>query len=100
MNEVKRGFGQRISNDIVLSHLNILGGQRLQKPRVDVRDDDVSRGADTIREPRGDRASTSPHFQAPPAFAYAAILQMANCAAIKHAGQSIESRWRLSIGVI
>src|SRR5277367_604286 len=100
MNEVESGVGQRVGNNIVLSHFNILCRQGLQKPRIDVRDDNVSRGAHTIREPRSDRASSSPDLQAPPALAYAAILQMTDCAAIKHARQSIESRRRLSTGVI
>src|SRR5271169_398063 len=100
MNEVKSGFWQWVGNNIVLSHFNVLCGQWLQKPRIDVRDEDVSRGTHTIREPRSDRASSSPDLQAPPALAYAAILQMADCAAIKHARQGIESRRGLSTGVI
>jgi hypothetical protein len=41
-----------------------------------------------------------PDLQAPPARAYAAIPQMVDCAAIKHARQSIEARRRFSTGVI
>src|SRR5271169_4452736 len=100
MNEVKSCFWQWVGNNIVLSHFDVLRRQGFQKPRIDVRDENVSRGADTIREPGSDRASSSPDLQASPALAYAAILQMADCAAIKHARQSIESRRCLSIGVI
>src|SRR5271170_5471737 len=100
MNEVKSCVWQWVGNNIVLPHLDVLRRQRLQKPRIDVRDQDVSRGSHTIREPRSDRASTSPDLQAPPGLAYAAVFQMADCAAIKHARQSIESRGRFPTRVI
>src|SRR5579863_86983 len=100
MNEVKSCVWQRVSNNIVLKHLDVWRGQRLQKRRIDVRDEDVSRGSHTIREPRRDRASTSPDLQAPPALAYPAVLQMTDCATIKHARQSVEPGGCFPTGVI
>src|SRR5258705_9313698 len=99
MNEVKSRLWQWIGNNIVLPHLNVLRRQGFEKSRIDVSDEYTSLGAHAIREPRGDRASSS-HLQAMPALAYSSVLQMADCAAIIHARQSVESRGRLSTGFI
>src|SRR5258708_38351249 len=98
MNEVKSRLWQWIGNNVVLPHLNVLRRQGFEKSRIDVSDEYTSLGAHAIREPRGDRASSSSHLQAMPALAYSSVLQMADCAAIIDARQSAESRGRLSPG--
>jgi hypothetical protein len=48
VNEIKSRLRQWIGNNIVLPHFNVLGRQGFQKPRVNVRDEDTSRGTYAI----------------------------------------------------
>ncbi len=99
MNEIERAFGQRITRDVVTTHLDVWERDLVQQTDVDVGDQNPSSRADPLAEPSRDRSATAADFQAAPSRRHSAVCKMPLGGRIEERGQGGESGRGIAYGI-
>ena len=95
VNQVKGCIGKRIGHDVMATYLQIRKLRTVEETRIEIRYQDMSRGANASGEPSGDCASAAAYLQAIPAGSDPAVLQVPYAFAVIEGRQSVESFGRL-----
>src|SRR6478672_5484532 len=100
VDQIERRFRERIRRDVMLPDLEVGRIDPVEKTRIDVRDQHVTRRANTRREPGGDRTGAAAHFKTVPARPDATVLQVTDGTWVKHRRQRGQTCRRFSAGVV
>jgi hypothetical protein len=91
MNEIEGSLGQRITSDVVATHVHVRQLDLLQKPRLDVGRQNPAGWADSVAKPSRNRAASAADFQAVPSRGHAAVREMALTGRVEERRQGRES---------
>src|SRR4051812_2401799 len=87
-------------DDVVAAHLDVGEAKCLEKTRVDVGGQYVTRRADTLRQPTGDCAQAAADLEARPPIRDARSKKMTDGVRIVEIGECCEPRTRVRCGVV
>jgi hypothetical protein len=80
---IEVGFLDRVTDDVMLASLDVGLSQAVEKPRVDISDDDLPVWADALAQPPGDRSGAAAYLEAAPARRYAKRVEVPKSPGIK-----------------
>jgi hypothetical protein len=69
VHEIERGLLERVGDDVVGEHLQVLQAVSVDEPRIEIGCQHASRAADPLGQPSRDAAGTATHLEAPPPLA-------------------------------